>query len=480
MTTNVPAPQFGTNGFFAPSAAAILAGVQADTDAAFGGGLNPGLTTPQGQISSSNTAIIQNCYDLFCNLTQQMDPAYATGRMQDGIARIYFLTRNGAEPTVLQIVCSGGNGVIIPPGATIEDTDGNVYSCVNGGTIPGTGSVTLAFAAVIPGPLAVPETVTIIQTISGWDSASASSGVVGAETESRQAFEQRREASVAGNSLGATGSIIGAVAKVQGVTDFYGNANPTGSPVVVLGATIPAYGIFIAVAGSATQAAIAQAILSKKSPGCAMGGNTTVTVYDNNPLYTAPIPYSITYSNPSSLPILFAINIVLSNAVPSNATQLIQSAIIAAFGGLFTNPTNNVTTPRARIASLILASDYAPAVQALGAWARIRTLTIGSTDDSDDASFTGAISGAVLTVSGSVTGTIAVGQTIFGASVPPGTTILSLGSGTGGDGTYNLNVTLGTISAETMQAASADQSAVQVQANQVPTLVAANIAVTIA
>lgn len=43
----------------------------------------------------------------------------------------------------------------------------------------------------------------------------------------------------------------------------------------------------------------------------------------------------------------------------------------------------------------------------------------------------------VLTVVGSVSGTILVGMTLTGASVPPGVTISSQGTGTGGAGTYN-------------------------------------------
>ena len=54
------------------------------------------------------------------------------------------------------------------------------------------------------------------------------------------------------------------------------------------------------------------------------------------------------------------------------------------------------------------------------------------------ASFTGAITTTVLTAS-VVTGTIMVGQTVGGSGVTGGTVITSLGSGTGGAGTYNVN-----------------------------------------
>ena len=50
-----------------------------------------------------------------------------------------------------------------------------------------------------------------------------------------------------------------------------------------------------------------------------------------------------------------------------------------------------------------------------------------------------SIAGYVLTVGGTVAGAFAVGQIITGTGVTPGTYISSLGSGTGGAGTYNLN-----------------------------------------
>ena len=90
--TNVPAVTFGTNGFQAPAEQDILTGVMADINAAFGGGLNQSLSSPQGQLATSIAAIIGSCNDAFVNLTNQMNPAFADGRFQDGIAEIYFLS----------------------------------------------------------------------------------------------------------------------------------------------------------------------------------------------------------------------------------------------------------------------------------------------------------------------------------------------------------------------------------------------------
>lgn len=66
---------------------------------------------------------------------------------------------------------------------------------------------------------------------------------------------------------------------------------------------------------------------------------------------------------------------------------------------------------------------------------------------------TASITGTVMTVTAVVSGTLAVGQTLTGSGVTTDTTIISLGTGTGGTGTYNVSVSQtvasGTISAAT-------------------------------
>ena len=120
-TTNVPQIQFSATGYVSPSAPSVLQGVQLDINSAFGQNLNFGLTTPQGQLSSSWGAIIANCNAQFVFLSQMMDPAYSVGKWQDGIGRIYYMTRKASQPTSLQISCAGANGVQIPLNALVQD-----------------------------------------------------------------------------------------------------------------------------------------------------------------------------------------------------------------------------------------------------------------------------------------------------------------------------------------------------------------------
>ena len=56
------------------------------------------------------------------------------------------------------------------------------------------------------------------------------------------------------------------------------------------------------------------------------------------------------------------------------------------------------------------------------------------------AQFIGSVSGTTLTVTLMKSGTIAVGQSLFGLNVSPETVITALGTGTGGVGTYAINI----------------------------------------
>jgi hypothetical protein len=66
--------------------------------------------------------------------------------------------------------------------------------------------------------------------------------------------------------------------------------------------------------------------------------------------------------------------------------------------------------------------------------------------------FTGSISGTTLTVTNKSSGTIGVGQVVFGVGVTSETVITALGSGSGGAGTYTVNISQ-TVTARDMNTA---------------------------
>lgn len=372
MATSVPPPIFTDRGFVPPAVSAILAGVQADQQTAFGGNLNPALNTPQGQLASSTAAIIADADDQFVAIANGVDPAFAAGRMQDAIARIYFLERQPAESTVVVATCGGLAGTTIPVGARAVDQSGVVYLCTQAGTIGIGGTVNLTFACSATGAVACPIGFlnTIYQAIPGWDTVTnAAVGVPGRDVESRAAFEERRQQSVALNGQGSLPSVKGAVLSVAGVLDAYATENVTGSSMTIGGVSVLPHSLYVSVFGGAA-ADVANAIWTKKSPGCDYNGNTSVVVFDTVN-YAPPYPsYTVKFEIPTPTPIKFAVTMQANAQVPSNAETLIQNAIVAAFNG-------SDGGQRARIGGLIFASRFYAGISNLGPWALIITLELG-------------------------------------------------------------------------------------------------------
>lgn len=532
--TNVPSPTFTDTGFVPPTELAILAGIHADMNEAFGQTLNfgtPTNPTPQGQIANTMAACIGEAYNQFCALANSVDPAYSFGRIQDGIGRIYFMTRNPGSPTIVDCLCIGLPNTIIPPNSPIQSAaDGRIYRAVSGGLIPLSGSVTLQFAAQETGPVACPaDTLTIIyQTIPGWDTVNnPSDGVLGTAVETRKQFEERRELSVQKNTVGyvnslvsvlldpltvpglldvfvadnpnnydvgftpaaiVNGSITGTTLTVSEVlygeievgqsvtgslstnigvadgTEIVSNLTPTtwevnisqtvaGTTLQLGGVVLPDNSLYVAAVGGA-DLDVATAIYSKKPPGIPYyPGNTMVTVYA--PDVQVPIPgqpYPVVFERPDDLPFCFKVTLANNPDIPADAQDQIRAAIVAAFAGAADNST------RARIGSLVLASTYYPAVAALGTWAQVINLLMGTTNDPDTtataaigSTFTGTGSGTTLTVAG-IVGYLSVGDLVAGSGIPAGTTIVAQLTGTtGSNGNYQTSVATSAAGACTAQ-----------------------------
>lgn len=374
-STNVPGVQFTPAGIVLPAESAILAGVQADQNLAFGGGLAPALETPQGQLASSTTAIIGDKNDQIALLRNQMDPDQNSGVWQDAIARIYFIDRKPAIPTAVQCDCVGAAGVVIPVGAQGKDMAGNIYVATASGTIPVSGTISLPFACTVDGPIVCPAgTLTqIYQSIPGWDTINnPGDGVPGALVESRTDFAYRRRQSVALNGKGSLPSIYASVFNVANVIDVYAYENNTNAPITV-GATsysLLPHSLYVAAVGGAS-ADIANAIWAKKDVGCDYNGNTSVVVTDASG-YNPPYPaYTVKFEIPPSLPIKFAVQLVNSPTLPSNIVALVQNAIINAFNGADGGS-------RARIGSRLLASRYYGPVSLVDPSVSVLSILLGS------------------------------------------------------------------------------------------------------
>ena len=373
--SSVPKIQFTPAGLVIPAETDVLAGVQADINAAFGGGLNPALETPQGQLASSQAAVIGDKNNEFALFVNQVDPQYSADRFQDAIGRIYFLTRKPATPTTVQATVNGLAGTVIPGGTLAQDTSGNTYACSGDVTIDVTGSVTAEFQNIETGPIpcAAGTLTQVYQAVPGWDAiTNAADGTLGSDVESRADFEYRRKNSVAKNGTGTPQAIYAEVFVLADVLDVYVKDNPTGSAVNTGSTNYPiaAHSVYVAVVGGA-DADIASAIWRKKDLGCDTNGNTSATVVDPSG-YSYPQPsYSIKFQRPAALAVKFAVRIVNDPGLPSNIVTLVKNAIIARFNGAD-------GTTRERIGATILASRYYGAVVSVASNVSLLDVLIGT------------------------------------------------------------------------------------------------------
>ena len=474
-TTAVPQPQFTDAGYVAPPESEVVTGLQSDWQAAFGGNLNVAVTAnfipPAGQLITSEAATIGDGNNQVLAVVNGVDPAFSSGRMLDAIARVVpggRFAKNPPKSTVLQINCGGLANVPIPVGALISDQNSNIYSCSVSGTTGNSGTV--EFACTVTGPIPVPATVEIYQAIPNWNTVTVVSGTVGTNVESNAAFRARRAASVAKNSNNTNQAILAALldnSTTPGVLSAYVFSNDTASPVTVQGVTLPAYTLYIAVVGGVA-AQVAQTIFSIKGPGPPYyAGNTTVSVQDNSPGYNPPFPtYSVTFEIPAGLTIWFAVSIKNSSAIPSNATALIQTAILAALAG------TDGGTP-ASIGGTVYASRFYAGIASLGAWAVIVSLYVGSANAPTAVIATSSISGSALTVGSVTSGSVAIGQAVVGNGVADGTYITA-GSGT----SWTVSVSQ-TVASTTMDLVAPTLNDVASNINQMPGATALDVVVTL-
>lgn len=374
--SNVPALQITPEGVVVPDAVTIRTAVLADENVAFGGDLDTATpSTPQAHLADQLTANIRDSNAAIAYMISQVDPATAEGRMQDGIARIYFLDRKGATSSVVQALCTGQPGSVLPIASLAEDSNGNLWQSDGAATFPSGGTITVQFSCMTTGPiqLGISSLIRIAQASPGWDAVTnLTAATLGSNVESRADFELRRMLSVEKNAHGTPGAIRSAVFEVDGVIDVFAYDNFTNS-TILYGATnypIPPHSIYVGVVGGLAQD-IAKAIQIKKDAGCGMTGNTTVVLADTSYSYPQPA-YNYQFNIPTSLSIKFLVTIANNSNLPSNVVQLATQSIIDTLNG-----TNGAQ--RARMGGEIFASSYYGAIASISNAVSIVGIKIGTT-----------------------------------------------------------------------------------------------------
>lgn len=378
MTTNVPLPQFTPAGLVTYSEQDILAGVQADyvSDFALSGKtLSTELTTPQGQLATSQAYMVADFQALLAQLIANFDPLTSSGAYQDALLRLYLLTRKAATYGTVPVSIGGVPGSTFAAGAmqARSAADGTIWANQAAVTIAPSGTATATFQALVAGSTPAvtvgTNSLTIYQSAPGWQTVTATSASVpGLDVETRAEAEVRRQESVQIGGNGTAQNVRAAVAAVTNVTDVYVYNNGSDA-AITYGATsypIPAHSVAISVTGG-LDVDVATAIQAKLDAGCGMSsqGTTSVTLADSVN-YAPPYPqYVYRFIRPPATEVYLTVNVANLTTLPADYVVQVQKAIAAAFLNGFATSDGSITVNRARIGAQIIAAAYLPVVNTL-------------------------------------------------------------------------------------------------------------------
>lgn len=298
--------------------------------------LNTEPETPAGQLIDSQTAAITQKDAEIAFLANQFNPLTSSGKFQDALGKIYFLTRHSAVKSTCTCTCTGIKGTEIEKGALIQSEVTSIkWKLINNAVIKSNGKVDAQFECIEEGPVeaGVNTLTNIVTVVPGWDSVTnANSASVGSYEESQSAFETRRYNSVALNSRGTNGAIYSRISQCDGVLACYIDSNRTNVIKKVDGYGIKPHSVFIAVIGGNNKD-IAKAIYDTVSAGCDYNGNTSVRVTDE---YTGATE-EVTFLRPESLQIYVKVLLKDKETLPNQYETLIKDAIYNNFYGLDDN-----------------------------------------------------------------------------------------------------------------------------------------------
>jgi len=349
----IPPIQFTEIGMIAPTREEVTAGLWEIMRNAFGSDLNEDARTPQGQLVTSLTAIINDRDAASIALGNNFDPRYAKDLFQDALGAIYFLTRKLETRSIAQLSFSGIQGTVIPENFLLVDDSGFEWSVIADSKIGPNGVGTADASCNTPGPIqAAPRTIrTFKQTIDGIDRVeNPSAAAVGSNQESRAAFEARRYDSVAANSKNTNGAVRGAIGNLPGVIDVFVKDNFTDNTITV-GSTnysMIRNSLLVSVVGGDPQD-IAKWIVIKGGTGCSFVGNTAVTWKDVDSGNVIPPEYVVNFLRPANVTTFLRLTVVDVASISYTNSEAAKASIVEQFqSGDY----------RARIGGLAVGANY--------------------------------------------------------------------------------------------------------------------------
>lgn len=322
--------------------------------------LNTDPETPQGQIIDSQVATVNQKDSEVLYLAQQFDPRTAEGRFQNALAEIYFIKRKPAINSYAMCTINGRAGTQIDAGALIEsEIDGTQWSLDQNVTIPANETITAKFTCLTDGAIsASASTLTkIVTTVTGWDTVTNATAIVGSLEESQSAFEQRRKESVSLNARSTVNAVYANVAQCDGVIAVYAVDNKKNISETIDNYTLTPHSVFVSVIGGENED-IAKAIYNNLSAGCDYNGNTSVDITNE---YSGAVE-TVKFYRPDVFNIYVKVQIQNSASLQNDYENIVKQAVYNNFYGLDSTKINNEPLLRLKMNDDLYSSRFTPSI----------------------------------------------------------------------------------------------------------------------
>lgn len=252
----------------------------------YGSDINLDSNSPDAQMMMIFIQAILDVEDLLVQIYSTFDPDNAVGTVLDQRCAINGIQRLGGTNTVTNVTITTSQAVQLwgldqqlNPPYTVADTQGNQWQLVTTNSIATSGTYVLVFQAAVPGAVfsvtnAITVPVTVVLGVTSINNPTTYT-TLGINQESDAALKIRRQQSVSLSSQGYLAGLLAALENLPGITFAQVYENNGASPDAD---SIPGHSIWVIVAGSASNPAIANVIYNKRNAGCGMKGSTSVSV----------------------------------------------------------------------------------------------------------------------------------------------------------------------------------------------------------
>lgn len=331
----------------------------------YGADINLGPNTPDGQMLNIFATVGADNLELLMSVYNQWTLASAYGVQLDNAGSLLGIQRQAGTYTLAQVQVTVSQALTLygqdqsaQTIFTVADGAGNQYQLQTTYAFGGSGTTTLTFVAVNLGQvLTSPNTITTIITpitgVSSVNNSTTANDVIGANEEQDSAYRVRMAQSFQMAATGPADALRAQLLNLPGMIDAFVAENDTGS--IVDGVAANGIWVIVNASGSVQASAIAQAIYSKKSAGCAQtqgaqsyniarpAGNAFTAYWDNavgEALYIqftiAPINGVDTF-NAATLAASLAAALTYKLGQSANVGQIITAMIAIAPNGYLLN-----------------------------------------------------------------------------------------------------------------------------------------------